>query len=90
MFELFPDFQMYDYSEHFARMMRFLAGGLPGNYHLTFSRSEDNEAECREVIGWAHTTLVMRSRAEAQRVTARLEAELEAHRTCEGRIVLPR
>ncbi len=46
----FPEFQMYDYSKHFERVMRFLCGDLPPNYHLTFSRSEHNEVQCRDVL----------------------------------------
>jgi hypothetical protein len=49
-FGCFSDFQFYDYSKHFQRMMRFVRGELPPNYHLTFSRSEDNEPRCREVL----------------------------------------
>jgi hypothetical protein len=49
-FERFHGFQFYDYTKHVPRMRRFLAGGLPPNYHLTFSRSEDNDAACREVL----------------------------------------
>jgi hypothetical protein len=50
LFETFPEFRYYDYTKHHARMMRFLAGDFPPNYHLTYSRSEDNEADCREVL----------------------------------------
>ena len=42
-FDLFPNVQMYDYTKNSARMTAFLAGELPSNYHLTFSRSESNE-----------------------------------------------
>jgi hypothetical protein len=37
----FPDVQFYDYTKDSGRMARFLAGELPANYHLTFSRSEE-------------------------------------------------
>jgi hypothetical protein len=43
-FDLFPSVQFYDYTKHVARMSLFLANELPSNYHLTFSRSESNEA----------------------------------------------
>jgi hypothetical protein len=49
-FELFPSIQFYDYTKHFKRMMDFLSGKLPSNYYLTFSRSEDNQAECEQVL----------------------------------------
>jgi hypothetical protein len=43
----FPDVQFYDYTKHFGRAMDWLAGKMPPNYHLTFSRSEANEAYCK-------------------------------------------
>ena len=42
-FDLFPSVQFYDYTKYVSRMSLFLAGELPSNYHLTFSRSESNE-----------------------------------------------
>lgn len=42
--ERFPDVQFYDYTKDAARMRDYLDGKLPKNYHLTFSRSEDNDA----------------------------------------------
>lgn len=41
-FDLFPNVQFYDYTKSPSRMTQFLAGELPLNYHLTFSRSESN------------------------------------------------
>ena len=38
-FELFPNVQFYDYTKVLGRK-------VPANYHLTFSRSESNDAEC--------------------------------------------
>ena len=42
-FETYPKIQFFDYTKSPARMSAFLAGELPKNYHLTFSRSESNE-----------------------------------------------
>jgi len=42
-FDMFPDTQFYDYTKSFQRMAQFLNGGLPSNYHLTFSASEHNQ-----------------------------------------------
>jgi hypothetical protein len=39
----FPETQFYDYTKSFQRMAQFLNGGLPSNYHLTFSASEHNQ-----------------------------------------------
>lgn len=46
----FPDVQFYDYTPSKDRMMDYLEGKLPANYSLTFSRKEDNEDSCDEVI----------------------------------------
>jgi hypothetical protein len=48
--QAFPDVQFYDYTKSATRMWRYLDGRLPGNYHLTFSRSETNEADCLGVL----------------------------------------
>lgn len=41
--QAFPDVQFYDYTPNKDRMTYFLQGKLPANYHLTFSRKEDND-----------------------------------------------
>ena len=43
--ELFPDVQFYDYTK---LENRFTKGQLPANYHLTFSRAEDNDHKLPE------------------------------------------
>jgi hypothetical protein len=45
-FELFPDVAFVDYTKNAKRFDR----ALPPNYHLTFSRSETNEAQCLELL----------------------------------------
>ena len=44
--EMFPDVQFYDYTKSFKRVKDWTEGKMPSNYHLTFSRSECNEAQC--------------------------------------------
>ena len=39
--EEFPEVNFYDYTKGFTRMMAWLDGKMPDNYHLTFSRSEE-------------------------------------------------
>lgn len=41
----FPSVQFYDYTPNPSRMIQFLRGELPKNYHLTFSRKENNQAQ---------------------------------------------
>lgn len=48
--EEFPSVQWYDYTKSKARMMKFLSGKMPANYHLTFSYTPENEAAAREVL----------------------------------------
>lgn len=45
-FDVFPSVQFLDYTKIATRMRR----ELPRNYHLTFSRSEDNDAQARDVL----------------------------------------
>lgn len=48
--DYYPDIQFYDYTKSPSRMMRFLSGDFPKNYHLTFSKNEDNYEDCRKVL----------------------------------------
>jgi hypothetical protein len=41
--ERHPDLTFYDYTKNPRRMEAYLAGDMPENYKLTFSRSETNE-----------------------------------------------
>jgi hypothetical protein len=43
--ERHPDLTFYDYTKNPRRMYAYLAGEMPENYKLTFSRSETNENE---------------------------------------------
>jgi len=49
-FAAFPDVQFYDYTKSPIRALQFAKGGMPTNYHLTFSRSESNEALALDVL----------------------------------------
>ena len=59
-FEYFCAEQFYDYTKSFKRMCVFLGKPFtkdekkfPSNYHLTFSRSENNDKKCEMVLtGW--------------------------------------
>lgn len=44
--EVFPETQFYDYTKHFNRMLR----PQPANYHLTFSLTENNSEQARQVL----------------------------------------
>lgn len=45
----FSNVQFYDYTKHYKRMCRYIDGELPKNYHLTFSRSETNEKQAKDI-----------------------------------------
>jgi hypothetical protein len=45
-FEIFPDIQFYDYTKNYLRFDK----ELPKNYHLTFSRSENNHKKSMELL----------------------------------------
>ena len=44
------DLQFVDYTKSPKRALEHARGELPANYHLTFSRSETNEADCQRVL----------------------------------------
>ncbi len=55
----FPGIQFYDYTKSADRYSAFLAGNFPPNYHLTFSRSEDNEQEAISFLAAGGTASVV-------------------------------
>ena len=48
--EKHSDVQFYDYTKSPKRMKAYIQGEMPSNYHLTFSRSENNQADADEVL----------------------------------------
>lgn len=50
LFDKFSDVQFYDYTKSESRAIDFGLGKMPKNYHLTFSRSESNEASALKVL----------------------------------------
>jgi hypothetical protein len=56
LFDAFPDVQFYDYTKVAGRQ-------TPSNYHLTFSRSESNQAQAeRELAAGRNVTVVFRDK----------------------------
>lgn len=47
----FPEVTFYDYTPNPKRMIAFLNGELPANYHLTFSRKENNQSVVELIAG---------------------------------------
>ena len=57
--ESFPLINFYDYTPNLARMIQFLNGELPANYHLTFSRKENNQAKVELVAAMGGNVAVV-------------------------------
>jgi hypothetical protein len=62
LFTKYSQIQFVDYTKNYKRMLRFCNHMLPSNYHLTFSRSETNEAECLNVLRAGGNVAVVSSR----------------------------
>ena len=65
-FEKFGKTQFYDYTKSFKRMCSFLGkpfikgeAKFPSNYHLTFSRSENNDKKCEMVLAMGGNVAVV-------------------------------
>lgn len=50
LFTLFSHINFYDYTKIPHRVGNWIDGNLPSNYHLTFSRSEHNDADARDLL----------------------------------------
>jgi hypothetical protein len=57
----FPKVQFVDYTKSVKRALAHARGQMPKNYHLTFSRSETNEAQCLEVLAAGGNVAVVSS-----------------------------
>lgn len=69
LFSANPDIQFVDYTKNLKRMLAFCEGKMPSNYHLTFSRSETNEADCWQVLlAGGNVAVVMSEEFKADRL----------------------
>jgi len=56
----FSDVQFYDYTKVTKRAIAWASGDMPSNYHLTFSRTEDNDDDVKRVLeAGGNVTVVM-------------------------------
>jgi hypothetical protein len=46
----FPQVEFYDYTKITKRALKFAAGEMPKNYHLTFSKTENNDRDVAHVL----------------------------------------
>jgi hypothetical protein len=93
---LYPDVQFYDYTKT-ARGMAFARGTLPENYHITFSRSEENRNIALRVLrAGGNVAVVVDSKVDVDWSDARLidgdlhDARFLDGRSSDGRIVVLR
>jgi hypothetical protein len=56
LFTEFPTVRFMDYTKDISRVLDL---GRPTNYHLTFSRSEANEADCHRALAAGHNVTVV-------------------------------
>lgn len=54
-----PDIHYYDYTPNPSRMIQYLKGELPENYHLTFSRKENNQAHVELILAMGGNVAVV-------------------------------
>ena len=57
--ETTPEVSYYDYTPNPSRMIQYLNGELPKNYHLTFSRKENNQAQCELILSMGGNVAVV-------------------------------
>jgi hypothetical protein len=57
--ELFAEFSGVQFMDYTKDISRLLDPNRPPRYHLTFSRSEANEADCRRVLAAGHNVTVV-------------------------------
>lgn len=48
--DAFPMVEFYDYTASHVKALKFAAGKIPANYHITYSRKENNDSHCRDVL----------------------------------------
>ena len=49
-FEEFPSVQFYDYTKIYKRILSYVNGQMPSNYHLTYSLNEDNKDKALNIL----------------------------------------
>lgn len=64
-FEAFPSIQFYDYTKLVSKLARLKLSPVP-NYHVTFSRAENNAENCKRAIALGFNVAVVFSYKDGQ------------------------
>lgn len=59
--DAFPEVQFYDYTKVTKRALAHAHGKMPANYHLTFSKTEDNDLDVARVLNAGGSVAVVMS-----------------------------
>jgi hypothetical protein len=71
----FSDVTFYDYTKITKRALAAAQGKMPSNYYLTFSRTEDNDADVKRVLAaGGNVAMVLSTQAYKAAMTASLNA----------------
>lgn len=82
--EAFPRVKFYDYTKITKRALAWAAGAMPRNYHLTYSRSENNDASCVDVLNAGGNVAIVFDVARSASFPARLDFGGKLRRAVDG------
>lgn len=60
--QAFPDVQFYDYTKITKRALAWARGDMPSNYHLTFSKTENNDHDVVKVLAAGGNVAIVMAR----------------------------
>lgn len=83
-FERFPEIQFYDYTKVAPRMFKQGTAGFPSNYHLTFSASENNHADCKNVLQNGFNVAVVVPKALKETISGAIDGDKTDLRFLDG------
>jgi hypothetical protein len=68
-----PDAMVNEYTKRFSAMKRWLGGEYPSNLHMTFSRSEINDWQCRIILAMGGNVSVVFDTRKGERLPSTWE-----------------
>lgn len=71
----FPNVQFYDYTKVTKRALAWAIGDMPKNYHITFSKTESNDSDVKQVLAaGGNVAIVMATKTYKAALSAGLNA----------------